>query len=93
MSVYPTRSVSLCKLLIVASVFLFHSTNADALTCKRLSDDYGGFVSREAYDSWFPKSVTLSDRQFRPKVVFEVFLIFSWAGLGFASRLQNGRFH
>ena len=67
MSIYSIRSVSLCKLMIVFSVFIFHSTNADALTCQRLSNDASGFVDREAYDSWFPKSVTFGDRQFKPK--------------------------
>ena len=36
------------------------TASADTYSCKRYSDDINGFISFTAYESWFPKKITLN---------------------------------
>ncbi len=42
-------------------------TPAFALTCERKTNNASGFVSYSAWESWFPKTLSIPDSQFKPK--------------------------
>jgi hypothetical protein len=43
------------------------ATPAFALTCERKTNNASGFVSYSAWESWFPKTLSIPDSQFKPK--------------------------
>ena len=54
-------------LLVGFAVSVFTAASAHAVTCERTTHTHNGFVSKGAFESWFPKTLHLNDRKFVKK--------------------------